>query len=128
MKIDRDKLIQLKARAMALDTTLAEQKDMLERGILDPGRYAALATDYRRQHNEILITLKHELAGADPRLDAVLAGAIDGTADHGEAAEQLKQVAHDKGLGARILDGINKNRGTIISWVVDLGLALAEKA
>ena len=34
MKINGSKLIALKARAMALDSSLAEQKEMLERGIL----------------------------------------------------------------------------------------------
>jgi hypothetical protein len=126
MKIDQNKLIELKARAMALDRSIAEQKEMLERGILEPARYAALSTDYNRQHIQILLTLKAELAGTDERIDDVLAGAIDGTGDDDEMAEALKQVAEDKGLGKRIVETISKKRGTIISWVVDIGLAIGK--
>jgi hypothetical protein len=126
MNIDHNKLIQLKARALALDKQIAEQKEMLERGILDPGRYAALSTDYNRQHNEILLTLKDAVAGADARIDNVLSGAIDGTAEPEEMSQQLKEVAEERGLGVRLVDAIAKNRGTIITWVIDIALAIGK--
>jgi hypothetical protein len=127
MTIDRDKLIQLRARALALDTQIAEQKAMLERGILDPGRYAALSTDYNRQRNEILLTLKDAVAGADPRIDNVLAGAIDGTFGHEEMSTQLAEVAEERGLGTRMVDAIRRNRGTIVTWVIDMALEIGKR-
>ena len=127
MTIDRNTLIQLRARALALETTIAQQNQMLERGILDPGRYAALFADYNRQRNAILLTLKDTVAGTDARIDNVLTGAIDGTAEPEEMSTQLAEVAEERGLGTHIVDAIRKNRGTIITWVIDMALELGKR-
>lgn len=127
MKLDEAKLIDLRARAQALEETIKGFDQQLERGILEPARHAALITDYRRQRIAILMTLKKTVGGTDARIDEVLDSEIDGTGDKAEAAKQLRKVAEEKGLGTKILEAIDKNRGTIITWAIDIALAIGRR-
>jgi hypothetical protein len=127
MTIDPERLIQLRAEAQALEKTRAEQREMLEKGMLDPDRYSRMATEVDRKRLVILHKLKAAIGGTDARIDSVLDGEIDGTADKAEATKQLRKVAEEKGLGTKILEAIDKNRGTIITWAIDIALAIGKR-
>ena len=127
MKLDEAKLIDLRARAQALDETIRGFDQQLERGMLDSARHAALITDYKRQRIAILMTLKQTVSGTDARIDEVLDDAIKGTGDPTEDSKKLRKVAEEKGLGTRILEAIDKNRGTIITWAIDIALAIGKR-
>ena len=125
--MDAKTLMSLRARAQALEASLVEQKEMFERGQILAPDYQRMRTDFDRQRREILMGLKAAIAGADPRIDEVVQDAIDGTAEPAEAAKQLKKVAEEKGLGTKILEAIDKSRGTIITWAIDIALAIGKR-
>jgi hypothetical protein len=118
-------LISLKARAMALQETVVGLDARYERGLVSEGQYALLSTDLRSKRIEILIRLKEILGGRDDGFDSVMDSAITGEKDE-VLRERLAEVATEKGWGERIIKQINEHRGTVVSWLVDVGLALAK--
>lgn len=123
---EKARLRGLKARALALQSRLVDLKDRRDRGRLTDGQYTDLAADLDRERIEILEQLREVLGSRDKDLDRILVGAMGGAAES-ELGRELLGVAEEKGLGEEIGSQIRQHRGTIISWIVDIGLALGRK-
>jgi hypothetical protein len=121
------KLRNLQARSMALGRSLDDLKERRDRGRLDDGRYTDLRTDLDRERIEILLELRQVLQGRDPDIDEVLQDAIGGEQET-LLMDRLAEVAQRKGLGHRIVDGLNRHKGTIVSWLIEIGSQLAQTA
>jgi len=123
---DKARLRGLKAKALALQSRLVDIRDRRDRGRLSDGQYTDLAADLDRERIEILDQLREVLGSKDKDIDRILVGAMGGAADS-ELGRELLGVAEQRGLGEEIGTQIRQHRGTIISWIVDIGLALGRK-
>ncbi len=121
-----NKLRSLKARALALNTRLEDLKDRRDRGRLDEGRYVDLTVDLDNERNKILFELQDILAGKDQDLDEILNDATNGVPDE-ELRGKLVKVAAKKNLGDTFVAKLNEHKGTIVSWLVEIGSALASR-
>jgi hypothetical protein len=116
----------LQAKAISLQARLADLKDRRDRGRLDDGRYTDLAGDLDRERIEILIQLRGILGARDDDFDHILNSAIDGTRQE-DVATNLVDLAKKKGFASNLINSIQNNRGTIISWFVNIGLEIVRQ-
>jgi|SRR4051794_16243161 hypothetical protein len=125
------KLRSLRARAIALQATLADLRKERDDGMVDTARYARLSTTLDAQRIEILDELRTTLAVKDPEFDRILQQAfdlrLDDDAGGAELGQALLGLAERKGIGAEVRDQIEKRRGNIISWIIDAGIALGTR-
>jgi hypothetical protein len=123
------KLRDLQARNIALGNRLKDLRERRENGWIDEGRYTALARELDRERIGILLQLQEILGKApstrDPELDSIIQDAVRGE-DEAVLMDRLAVVAKNKGLGATIVEKLNEHRGTIVSWLVEIGIALAK--
>lgn len=113
----------LTARAVALQSRLDDLKDRRDRGRIDDGRYADLAADLDSERIQLIIEIRIALGGKDADLDIILQKAINGEPD-AVLRQDLAEIAEKKGLSSRIIQGLSEHKGIIISWLVEIGLAI----
>jgi hypothetical protein len=106
----RAELQRLQARSVALNRRLEDLRDRRDRGRIDEGRYADLATDLDRERIETLIQLRTLLQNADEEISYIVEDAIRGDPE-GEVMDRLAVAAEEKQLGPRIVEGLRKHRG-----------------
>jgi hypothetical protein len=119
----QDKLRSLQARALSLNRTLEDLKNRRDRGRVDLGQYTDLSTDLERERIEILMEIKTFLGGKNQQLDHIIGAAINGESDD-VLFQQMAVVAEEKGFGKQMVDQLNEHKGTIVSWLIEIGTQL----
>jgi hypothetical protein len=117
----------LQAKAISLQNRLMDLKERRDRGRIDEGRYTDLAGDVDRERIEILMQLRSIFGDKDKDLDRIINSAIGGAGSE-EIAGDLVDLAKKKGFGAEIISQIEKHQGTIISWIVGIGIEIVRRA
>jgi hypothetical protein len=120
-------LINMKARALALQDSLEELKARNQSGYLADGQYFALRSTMDAERRALIARLQVIFAGKDDDFDAVLNAAAN-NADEADVRSQLAEVAEKKGWAKRVVGQINEHKGTIVTWLVDIGLGIAKQA
>lgn len=123
------KLRPIQARAIALQSTLDDLKDRRDKGRINAGEYADLRTDLDRERIELLLELQSLMKGYDDDFDSVMQEAVVSPENkEEEIKEKLKDLAEKKGLGTKVIEAIDKHRGIIITWLIDIGSELIKRS
>ena len=122
-----ERLNALQARATALNGSLKGITEQRDNGIIDAGRFMLLERNLNQQRSDILREAGSLLEGLDEDFDAIL---LDARASEQESTlmERLAQVAQQKGLARQVVASLERQQGTLLFWLIEVGKQLAKQA
>jgi Trypsin-like peptidase domain len=136
MKFDarktEERLNKLQARANALNSALEDITEQRDSGIIDVGRFILLKKNLNQQRSEVLQEAARILEGLDEDLDTILLDAASSMQESGlqesMLMERLAQVARQRGLARQFVASLEKQQGTLLFWLMEVGKQLAKLA
>jgi hypothetical protein len=131
MKFDvrkvEEQLNKLQARTNAINRNLQAITEQRDNGIIDVGRFLLLENNLNRQRTEILQEATRVLEGLDEDFDGVLLSAAAGEQES-TLMERLSQIAVRKGLTRQLVASLERQQGTLLFWLMEVGKQLTKQA
>lgn len=122
------KLIELQARAKALDNRLKELDAIYRSGDEDIGRITRLKTSLESERVEILTALQSLLE--ENKMPSSLAEAVT-QAQNPDGREQVKQsleqIAKERGWGEKVLEQIKQYKDDILDLIISIAIKVAKE-
>jgi hypothetical protein len=132
-----EQLNTLQARATALNSSLEDITEQRDNGIIDAGRFMLMERNLNRQRSDVLQEAAGILKDMDEDFDAIL---LDARASEQERTlakrlaqesalmERLTQLARQKGLVRQVVASLERQQGTLLFWLMEVGKQLAKQA
>ena len=141
MKLDarrvEEQLNKMQARAAGVSRSMEAITEQRNDGIIDAGRFMLLENNLSQKRSGVLQEATQLLEGLDKDFDSILLDAAaneqesiltERLSQESELMERLTMLAKQKGLARQFIMSLERQQGTLLFWIMEVGKQLAKLA